>query len=306
MSRQSRQLIILLMALSLGWTTLACGAPSVGNQNQDRTVSARPAQNSGQGQAAQAAPELSQLPNGKYGVQQVTYNDVDGQYSLVLLDTPAGTPPIVRTNALQMARLTDAEVSSGQKGYLNIENGQPSLHIPEDFRIEYIHNVTETQTDPQSGQAQTVVVRQEPSFWTPFAGAIAGQLVGNLLFSPRYYVPPVYQPGGALIGIGGYGNTYGQAVQRYQSRYQAPPLATRARRTNFRASQPSIRNSGGLRTRTARERERATGSGFGSSDLRRSNNRTRVRSSDRTGFGSGRARSSGGFGSRSRGFSRRR
>ena len=36
-----------------------------------------------------------------------------------------------------------------------------------------------------------------------------------------------------LRGFGGYGNSYGQAVERYQSRYNAPPLAVRNRQSNF-------------------------------------------------------------------------
>ena len=272
-----RRFVILVMSLALCWTTLACGeTPSVESQAPNVTSSAAPTQ---------------KIPSGQYPVQQATYNDGNGEYSLVLLNTPPGVPSVFRTSDLQMARLTEAEVSSGQQNYLKVNGGQASLHVTEDFKIEYVHNVVETQTDPQTGRQETVVVRQQSSFWTPFAGALAGQVVGNLLFTPRYYVPPVYQPGG-LRGFGGYGNTYGQAVNSYQSRYQAPPAAVRNRQT--------LRTTGRLRTPTTTSRpstvrrpstagNRSTGSGYGSSTLRQSGrSQPRVNRSS-GGFGSGRS-----------------
>ncbi len=171
------------------------------------------------------------------------------------------------------------------------------MYITEDFKIEYVHNVTETQTNPQTGRTETVVVRRESNFWTPFAGALAGQAIGSLLFRPQYYVPPVYQPGGVLTGYGGYGSSYSQAVDRYQDRYKAPPAAVKNRQT--------LRTTGSVRSTRTSDRltkprtgsNRATGSGVGSSTLR-SSGKTRVKSSPRSSFGSSR----GGFGSRSSGI----
>jgi len=57
---------------------------------------------------------------GQYPVQQVTYDDT-GEYSLVLLNTRPGTPPVFRSQNLQMARLTDEEIKAGQKSYLKVE-----------------------------------------------------------------------------------------------------------------------------------------------------------------------------------------
>jgi len=57
-----------------------------------------------------------QLPlnkDGQYPVQQATFNDADGEYSLILLNTPA--TPTFRTTNLQMARLTDEEIKAGQR-----------------------------------------------------------------------------------------------------------------------------------------------------------------------------------------------
>ncbi len=293
-----RRLVIIFMALTLSLTSVACGSGE-----QDR---------SSQGQNRQS-PTVSNNTNrkpiadGKYPVQQATYNDANGEYNLMLLNTPAGIPPLYRTTNLQMARLTDEEVKANEKSYLKSENGQVSLHLPEDYKIEYVHNVTESQTNPQTGQKETVVVRQESSFWKPFAGAVAGQVAGqvisNMFFRPQYYMPPVYSSGG-MNGYGGYGANYGQAVQSYQTRYNSPPPAVVNRttlRTTGRLSNFDRPNSN---TNRSVERNRATGSGFGSSNLRPSaGSRSTVRPSGGSSrsFGSGgRSRSSFGSGSRRR------
>lgn len=286
-----RKFLSFSMALLLGIITVSCGGniTATADNNQNPVVSQAP----------------STIPNGKYPVQQAAYNDANGEYTLFLLNTNSGAPPVYRTTDLPMARLTDAEISAGDKSYLQVQGGQTSLHLTEDFKIEYVHAVTETQTNPQTGQPQTVVVRRESSFWTPFAGALAGQAIGSLLFTPHYYFPPVYQPGVSVLrGYGGYGRTYGQAVNRYQERYQAPPPAVR---NNFRTT-GQIRNNRPTQITPPRTGtgNRPTGSGFGSSTLKRSNQSpAQVRPRQNTGFGSARPRS-GGASRRSFGGSRRR
>lgn len=297
-----RKFTTLILCLTLCWTTVACGGsnPNATTNSQARDVT--------QNQPA-ASAATTRLTDGKYPVQQASYNDAGGEYELFLLNTPPGTTPTFRSRNLQMARLTDEEIKAGEKSYLKVENGQPSLYLTEDFKIEYVHAVTENQTNPQTGQQETVVVRQEGGgFWAPFAGAaagsIAGQAIGSLLFRPQYYVPPVYQPGaGVMTGFGGYGSTYGQAINRYQTRYSEPPPAERYRRSNFRttgqirnpsssAERPTTRTS--PRTSTG---NRSTGSGYGSSTLRQSGRSSgEYRSPSSKSFGSGsrnRSRSSG-------------
>jgi len=280
-----RKITILLMSLTLCWTTLACSSPTPTQSQQTRRNN------------PSSAP--TQLSDGKYPVQQATYDDVNGEYSIMLLNTPPGTPPVYRTTNLQMARLTDAEMQAGQKSYLSTEGGQAALHLTEDFKIEYVHNVTETQTNPQTGQQETVVVRQQSGFWAPFAGALAGQAIGSLLFRPQYYVPPVYQPGVVLNGYGGYGSTYNQAVNRYQTRYQAPPPAVKnsqSFRTTGRLRSPSY-NQPTTRRQTPSNGTRSTGSGYGTSTLRRSNKSTPSRTKSPGSFGSSqRSRSPRSFG----------
>jgi len=283
-----RKFTLLLLCLTLCWTTVACGSHSQTNYQARNTN--------------QPAVAPTQLPNGQYPVQQATYDDASGEYSLFLLNTPPGTPSTFSTKNLPLARLTDEEIKAGQNSYLKVENGQPSLYLSQDFKIAYVHNVTETQTNAQTGQPETVVVRRENGFWAPFAGALAGQAVGSLLFRPHYYVPPVYQPGMSVLrGYGGYGSTYSQAVDRYQSRYNAPPLAVR-NQTNFRTT-------GRIRTPSYSQPiptsprydtgNRSTGSGYGSSTLRQSG-RSNYNGARRPAFGSSGSGRSSGFGSSSR------
>ena len=268
-----RKIVILFMSLSLCWTTIGCSGSSTSTTtqpsfNNNANISAAP----------------SSINDGKYPVQQATYDDATGEYSLMLLNTPPGTPPVLQTDQIQMARIGTEEAANGESTYLQVENGQLVMYLTEDFKIEYVHNVTETVNDPQTGQPQTVVVRRESNFWTPFAGAIAGQAIGNMLFRPQYYVPPVYQPGGIMTGYGGYGQSYSQAVNRYQDRYNAPPAAVSNRRTLRTTG--NIRNANNQPRRNLKNNSRATGSGVGSSNLRTSGNSRPKQLKRPSGFGS--------------------
>lgn len=274
-----RRVLLALMVLTLSISTLACGgAPSTGNPLNSPSSQQTTIQN--------------RLSDGQYPVQQATYNDADGTYTVMLLNTAPGDSSVYRSSNLPMARLTDDEIAKGQDSYLKMDKGQPSLHITENFKIEYVHNVTEEVTNPQTGRPETVVVRQESSFWTPFAGALAGQALGSLLFTPHYYFPPVYQPGGVITGYGGYGRTYNQAVSSYQSRYNAPPAEVRNRtfRSTGRLKTPT---TGTSRVGSQPSSNRSTGSGFGSNTLRRSGSSSKS-------YGSTNKRSPSGFGSSAR------
>lgn len=247
------------------------------------------------------------IASGKYPVQQATFNDIDGEYSLMLLNTPPGSSPVFRTTNLQMARLTDEEIKEGQTTYAEINGNEAIMHLTEDFRIEYIHNETQTVTNSDTGKQETVIVRQQSNFWTPFAGALAGQAVGNLLFSPRYYVPPVYS-GGNLSGFGGSGSTYNQAVQSYRSNYNSVPTVEK-NRESFRTTGTIKNSSGNTINRVNTNSNKATGSGFGSSDLKNSGNSSKYKQPSNNSFGSNKSsgykrttptRRSSGFGSRGR------
>jgi hypothetical protein len=271
-----KKLTALSLVLILGLLPLGCAA-----EKPDSAVATNSTQ--------QQAP--TKLADGKYDVQQATYDDGTGVYTVFLLNT---TPPTFRDPALQMARLTPEEEKAGGKGYLKVEGGKAALHIPEKFQISYVHNVTEEKTNPQTGQKETVVVRQESSFWTPFLGAMAGNMVANALFAPRYYMPPVYSPGG-LRGYGGSGTSYNQAIGQYQSRYGKAPLAVQNQRA-LRTTGLSRNSRTDSLSRSTQNR--STGSGFGSSNLQRSGgNDQQYRSAPRSGgFGSmQRSRSFGGM-----------
>ncbi len=287
-----RRFIPLFMTFVLCWTTVACSSP---NSTQSR-----------QSPSNSVAVASKQVSDGRYPVQQASYDDADGGYTLMLLNTPPGTSPTYRTANLQMARLTDEQIANGEKTFLEVKGDQTVMYLSEDFKIEYVHAVTETQTDPQTGQQQTVVVRRESNFWTPFAGALAGQALGSLLFRPQYYVPPLYQPGGVITGYGGYGNTYGRAVDRYQAKHNAPPPAVKNRQTlrttgNLRRTPSSSATSPRQPSSSA---TKSSGSGYGSNRLRNSGtSRPQVKRSP--GFGSNSRVRSGSYGSKG-GFRRRR
>jgi hypothetical protein len=257
-----RKLTILFICLTLSWTTVACGGGS----------SSRSYSNSN------AVSRTNQVTQGQYPVQQATYNDANGEYSLILLNTPAGQSSVYNTIDLQMASLTEEEIKQGKSSYAEITGDRAVLHLTPDFKIEYVHNVTETRTDPGTGRTETVIVRRESNFWTPFAGAVAGQVVGqalgNMLFTPQYYVPPVYQRGGTMVGYGGYGQSYDRAVERYQTRYQSPPPAVRNRQTLRTTGNLNSPSSTGTTRQQQRNTNRSTGSGFGTTNLQRSNKST--------------------------------
>lgn len=288
-----RQITTLLLIITLSFSAIACGSSNNTNQvnsNQNapkKTVSQKP------------------LTDGKYPVQQASYNDVDGEYTLMLLNTPPGVSATYKTTNLQMARLKEEEIKAGESSYLKVENNQPALYLTSEFKIEYVHNVTETRNNPQTGQKEVIVVRQESNFWTPFLGSLAGTAVANTLFTPQYYVPPVYQPGVSMTGYGGYGRTYDQAITSYSQRYQTPPPVVRNRtvlRTtgNINSSNSSFGSSNKSNQNTNTNTNRGTGSGFGSSNLKSSGN-SNSNTKRSPSFGSGGAgRRSGGFGSRKR------
>jgi hypothetical protein len=300
-----RKLIIIFMAISVGLTAVSCGS-----SNETKTT-VSPSSST----VLSTKNVGSKLSDGKYQVQQATYNDANGEYSVMLLNTPAGTPPVFRNTNLQMARLTDEEVTAKEQAYLKMENGQASMHIPADFKIEYVRNVTQEQTNPQTGQKETVVRREGGGFWAPFAGSVAGSLagqaIGNAIFRPQHYVPPMYQSGGLMTGYGGYGSTYNQAASSYRQRYNQEPAAVQNRttmRTTGRLNNSSSFGSGQAKPQVRTDSNRSSGSGFGSSRLNQSDNyRSRLNNSNsgssRNSFGSS---GSGSRRSSSFGSSRRR
>jgi len=250
-----RRFLSIFLIFLLSVTTVACG----GGSKETQSVN--------------TAPKIeNRISSGRYPVQQATFDDSDGVYTLMLLNTPAGTPPTYRTDKLQMARLTDEDIKKGEKTSVQINGDQAEMYLTEDFKIAYVHNVTETKENPQTGQRENVVVRQESSFWSPFAGALAGQALGSLLFRPQYYVPPAFS-GGPLTGYGGYGRSYGQAVDTYRTRYNSAPAVEKNRQTlrttgNLR-KYPSSSSNKAVR-KPSYDASKSSGSGFGSSRLKSS------------------------------------
>lgn len=305
-----RKFTAVFLALSLCFTTVACGGGTTTSTPQARNVT--------------RTTTNTRISDGEYPVQQASYNDADGEYTLFLLNSPT---PTFKTDKLQMARLTEEQIKEGKNSYLKVESGQPALYLTPDFKIEYTQNVTETKTDPGTGEQRTVVVQRNNGFWAPFAGAIAGQAIGSMLFRPQYYVPPAYQPGRtSYTGFGGYGSSYSGAVDNYRQRYNEPPAAVRNRTTFRTTGNVRRRNTGtgssgfgsttrrnpgrsgfgsSTRTtpRTSTGNSRSTGSGFGSSTLKQSGKSRSVRNRpSNSSFGSGTRSRSSRTRSRSRGF----
>lgn len=209
-STLNRRSILLTAALAAGALPVlsACDSAGRGGGAQPQ-VAAR----------STAAP----LPAGTYAVQQAHYDDATGLYRVTVLDAPPRTRPFVESAEVRMARLPEDQVAAGQKSRLEVgADGVATLWLTPEFQVAYVHNVTEEQVDPSTGVRETVVVRQEQSFWTPFAASMAGTMMANALFAPHYVYPPVYA-GGALSGVGSYGLTRGAATESFTKTHGAPP-----------------------------------------------------------------------------------
>ena len=230
---------LVLLCLMTGLLGAACGS------SPSSTVTSTPTTSqTGTAPAAQQAAQdnSAPLPQGDYAVQQVSYDDSNGQYALMLLGTPQGTPPVYRTDALQMARLSDEDIQAGKASYLQVQGEQTTLFLTPEFQIQNVPSVAQNQVDPNTGQNTVVYVRQRPTYWSPFStGFVTGTIASDLL-TPRYYVPPAYTTGQPLMGYGGYGNTYDRAVSSYQTRYNEPPRASRSS-TQFRSTGAVTRTS---------------------------------------------------------------
>ncbi|MBD2161159.1 hypothetical protein H6F46_10690 [Limnothrix sp. FACHB-1083] len=307
-----RRFTVLALAIALGGGVAACGG-SANNANN-----ANSSTNNGIVNQRAAAPAVA----GNYPVQQASYNNSTGEYTLMLLNAPPGMSPY-RISNLQMAQIPEAEAKAGKTSYLAVSSptSSPVLHLLPTFKIEML-----------SGEpTQVQQAGLQPTYWQPMQRG--GELEIDLdFYQPYYYVPPPYRSGSVLTGFGGYGGTYEQAAGQYQQRYNAPPAPVQNR--NFRTTQnlrpspansptrspsPTSRSSGfgsntsgsspaatpsttpdstttatpSSATRSpSRDGSRSTGAGFGSSTFRSSGSSARERSrssgssSRRSGFGS--------------------
>lgn len=229
--------------LTMGALATACFAPS--ERAEPQTI-----------EPAKKIENSPALPAGNYDVQSASYDDATGLYKLFLLGVPAGQKPHYQTTELQMARLTDEDLAGGKKSHVTFADGNaPVMYLTPEFAISYVHNVTEEHTDPRTGATETVIVNQTTSSWSPFMSAMAGAMVGNMLFSPRYYYPPPYAAGG-MMGYGGAGMTRSMAGQEYAQKFGSEPKASKLSKTGMA---PRRISGDGLRS---------TGTGAGSSRLK--------------------------------------
>lgn len=214
------------------------------------------------------------LPGGRYGVQSVAYDDATGQYRVFVLGTPAGHSSAYQSADLRLAQLDEEALKNGSTSAIEFSaDGAPTLFLTPDYKIEVTHNVTDERVDPSTGRAETIIVRQESSSWSPFASAMMGSMIGNMLFAPRYVVPPPYVAGSPMVGVGGAGVTRQAANQTYAQKFGAEPKSAR------------ISNSGFAPRRVSGDSLRSSGAGAGASRLKPSSAPVRPRSKPSFGFG---------------------
>ena len=115
-----RNFTLVFLSASLCFTTVACGGGSEVNRPTTRQVSS---QNSN-------VNNNVRLSDGQYPVQQASYSDENGEYTLFLLNS---NPPTFKTQNLQMARSTDEENQQGKTSYLKVENRQPMLYATKEI-----------------------------------------------------------------------------------------------------------------------------------------------------------------------------
>ena len=89
-----RKITVVFLALTLCLTTVACGGDTSRSQTGNSSQSSAP----------------TKLSDGQYEVQQASFDDASGEYTLFLLNT---RPSTFKTDNLQMARLTDEEIQEG-------------------------------------------------------------------------------------------------------------------------------------------------------------------------------------------------
>lgn len=196
------------------------------------------------------------LPAGSYDVQSAGYNDGTGMYRVMVLGAPAGVRPFVETDRLRMARIEDSDLAKGRKSFLVVGTDDPVLMLTPDFSIHYTHHVTEERVNPSTGTSEVVVVRQESSVWMPFVAGMAGAALGNAVFAPAYYLPPVYSSQG-LRGVGASGKSPAVAHDTYVQKHGTPPPAARLSKAGV-SFPPGPARQDGLRP---------SGAGAGSSKL---------------------------------------
>lgn len=192
-------------------------------------------------------PSAPTLPAGTYEVQSAGYEDVTGTYSILVLGAPAGHRALYRGADVRMARITDEALAAGKASHLTVDDGQaPTLYLTPDFQLSYTHSVVEPSAGSLAEGQTPVIVRQETSSWSPFASAMAGAAVANMLFAPRYYFPPPYAAG-ALRGYGSAGESKDLAKQQYSQKFGREPQSGRLSRTgdiNRAPRADSLRSSG--------------------------------------------------------------
>lgn len=163
------------------------------------------------------ASQSCDIPSGQYKVQSASFLRSSSTYELFVMGAPACVSQPMELKDLQLAQLNADEGVKEAK--LEMRGDGSILYLSKDFSINLVNQVS-------SAEGQTV---REQSAWTPFiagaagaaVGAVAGQMISRSLFNkPRYYQPPVPQPGQSRVsGVGGYGSSPLEAEKSLQKNY---------------------------------------------------------------------------------------
>ncbi len=212
---------------------------------------------------------------GRFDIQSIAYNDLDGTYETTLLDR---TPPLLTTTNVKLTLLTEEEIESKTPIYAEVKNDETVMHIAQDTKINYIR--TETAVAPTNEQPQQVIVQgQRENFWVPFA---EGFLISQIFNGNRYYpvavYPPPYIEGRPMVGVGGYGRSNKEARDNYAAKHKAPPPAVKhnkLRASGNLTAKPGTKLRGNTARSlssspriTARTTNKPTGKGIGGSNLK--------------------------------------
>lgn len=285
----------LAIALVAGGGIVGCGGASTPSQTLPSSTP-----------AAVQPPTAAKLAKGDYPVQQVRYSETTGDYTLTLLNRPAGQSPLYTLREVMLAQLSRPDQQAGKGSFLRVEDQRSVLYLKPDFKIDYVPNVSQGSSATPSAVA-----------WRPWGGDRSLDY-----YQPYYYQPPFYSSSG-MYGYGGYGSSYQSSIDHYQQRNNRLPPAQK--RANFRntsnlrspaspavtdspktspktspqtspaaAQSPSVGSSSkpaASPSQAASPSRRATGAGYGSSTLRTGSSssgsaRSSSSSSGRSSFGS--------------------
>ena len=109
------------------------------------------------------------VPDGKYPVQDATFNKTKGTYELLLLGTPSCWKQPATVSDIELGRIDESE---NEKAVLKFVGGKATnLLIAKDYTLKTVETIVE------NGKEKVT----ESSSWAPFLSGAAGGLVGGVV-----------------------------------------------------------------------------------------------------------------------------